>query len=130
MLQDLVVNIDLPEEQVVERDQIWCCQPVRGGVYSTSLQTPLYIEVRETWHVPPVPKPSLYRADYRCRAACCVQAVWPLKGHSGPGSSRSSGCSYPHSSPVIRADGMRNCWHYRWGKGGVVGQPKAKLAIQ
>ena len=102
----------------------------RGGVYCTLLQMSLYTVVREMWHVPPAPKPPLYRADYCCRAACCVRAVSPLKGHCGAGSSRTSGCSYPHSSPVKRADSVRNCWHCRWGKGKVVGQPKAKLAIQ
>lgn len=36
VFRDLMVNKDLPVEQAIQRDQISCHQPVRGGVCSTS----------------------------------------------------------------------------------------------
>lgn len=60
-----MVNKDLPVEQAIQRDQISCHQPARGGVCSTS--------PGGEGHVVCASKAEPHQ--HRCGAALCVQAV-------------------------------------------------------
>lgn len=120
VFRDLMVNKDLPVEQAIQRDQIPCHQPARGGVCSTS--------PGGEGHVVCASKAESLTSTAAEQLLVC-RLRW-FKGRSGARNNRSWGWSCPHSTLATRADSVRNCWHCRQGKEKGVGQPKAKIATE